>query len=80
MVAFMIGLGPHEMTGWLWAYSIGWIVVFLALAIISYAVALCATVETSQAAQTLQPAQTLRTRSSTAFGVHADTPKEGPSS
>lgn len=23
MVASMIGLGPHEMTAWLWAFSIG---------------------------------------------------------
>lgn len=74
MVAFMIGLGPHEMTGWLWAYSIASIVLFLTLAAVFYGVALRATVETPQAAQTL------RTSSSTASAVRADTPKEGPSS
>lgn len=71
MVASMIGLGPHEMTGWLWVFSIGSIVVFLALAAVFYGVALRATVETSHAARTV------RTRSSTATAVHAHTPKEG---
>lgn len=34
MVASMIGLGPHEMTPWLWAFSIGlttWLVLAAAL-------------------------------------------------
>lgn len=40
MVASMIGLGPHEMTGWLWVFSAGLVVVFAALTAVSIHVAL----------------------------------------
>lgn len=40
MVASMIGLGPHEMTPWLWAFSVGLVVLFAALAAASIYVAL----------------------------------------
>jgi len=40
MVASMIGLGPHEMTAWLWAFSIGLTTAFLALASLSFYIAL----------------------------------------
>ena len=31
----MIGLGPHEMTAWLWAFSVGLAAVFAVLATVS---------------------------------------------
>ena len=36
MVASMIGLGPHEMTGWLWAFSIGLTVALVVLTALSF--------------------------------------------
>ena len=37
MVASMIGLGPHEMTAWLWAFSAGLTVSLALLAALSFA-------------------------------------------
>ena len=34
----MIGLGPHEMTAWLWAFSVGLTVAFAALAAVSISI------------------------------------------
>lgn len=39
----MIGLGPHEMTTWLWAFSVGLTVAFAALAAVSISIAMRAT-------------------------------------
>jgi len=35
----MIGLGPHEMTAWLWAFSVGLMVLFAALTALSLNIA-----------------------------------------
>ena len=40
MVASMIGLGPHEMTGWLWVLSIGLTVAFGVFAALSFGLTL----------------------------------------
>jgi len=40
MLASMLGLGPHEMTAWLWAFSVGLTTAFVALAALSFSVAL----------------------------------------
>ncbi|GIU94175.1 MAG: hypothetical protein KatS3mg012_0632 [Gaiellaceae bacterium] len=50
MVASMIGLGPHEMTPWLWAYSVGLVVFFAALAAASIYVALRVTADSPREA------------------------------
>lgn len=39
MVASMVGLGPHEMTGWLWVFSIGLTISLALLAALSFFVA-----------------------------------------
>lgn len=43
MVASMIGLGPHDMTGWLWAFSIGLTVALGVFAALSFSLALRST-------------------------------------
>lgn len=43
MVASMIGLGPHEMTGWLWAFSVGLTVTLLLFVPLALYVAVRAT-------------------------------------
>lgn len=40
MVASMIGLGPHEMTAWLWAFSVGVTSTLVVLAALSFSLAL----------------------------------------
>lgn len=40
MVASMIGLGPHEMTPWLWAFSGGLTASLALLAALTFAIAL----------------------------------------
>ena len=36
----MIGLGPHEMTAWLWAFSIGLTIALVVLVALSFILAL----------------------------------------
>ena len=40
MIASMIGLGPHEMTAWLWAFSIGLTAALGVVAAVSFSLAL----------------------------------------
>ena len=51
MVASMIGLGPHELTAWLWAFSVGLTAALVVHAALSFAVALRVTSRAGRSGQ-----------------------------